>query len=281
MRKVTRSETLKEPFLTSAMTTLALSMIVLIFGAPFVWIIAQAIDNAGTGALPIPREPSLDNFRVLFDDEIVRVAIRNSVVVSMVSMGGGTLFAALAGFGLSRLRMKRKEEIVYAVILLYAIPLTVTMIAIFELAIRLELSNNLRGLIVAEIAVTLPFLAWLMKGFYDAVPEQIDEAVMVDGGSIWRAWWNVLTPAVLPGLGIVAGLAFVISWSDALLPIVLISDPDLTTLARFFFSSATTATSHREMAALGVVFLVPVLVVVVALRSISLRTVAESDHERM
>ncbi len=270
----------QETIAARAATTLALLAVILFFGAPFAWILAQAFDAGITGSIPWPGDPTLDNLRELFDQPLVRTAFENSVVVSAASMTLATFLACLAGHGLSRARFRRKQEVMYGVILLYAMPLTVTMVAIFELSIRLHLNNNLRGLVIAETAIALPFLTWLMKGFYDAVPRQLDQAAMVDGASLMRRWIGVVTPAALPGVGIVAGLAFVTSWSDALLPIVLISDPDLTTLARFFFNSSTSASSQRELAALGVLFLTPVLVVLLLVRKIVTSALTRSIEER-
>lgn len=267
-------------FVTRAATTLALIAIILFFGGPFVWIVAQTFDAGVTGTLPWPGDPTLANIRALLDQPLVRTALQNSIAVSVASMSLATFLASLAGYGLSRAQFRRKQEVMYGVILLYAMPLTVTMVAIFELSIRLELNNNLRGLIIAETAIALTFLTWLMKGFYDAVPRQLDEAAMVDGASLARRWIGVVTPAALPGVGIVAGLAFVVAWSDALLPIVLISDPELTTLARFFFNSSASASSQREMATLGMLFLAPVLVVMLLLRRIVTSTLTRSIEER-
>ncbi|MBX3071254.1 MAG: carbohydrate ABC transporter permease [Thermomicrobiales bacterium] len=266
--------------LTSWLTSLAIVAIILVFGAPFLWVLAQAFDAATTGALPWPGELTLANVRTMFEQEIVRVALRNSLIVAGVSAVLATLLAGLAGFGLSRISFRRKAEVMYGIILLYAFPLTVTMVAIFDVAIRLDLTNTLRGLILAEVAIMLPFLTWLMKGFYDAIPRQLDEAALIDGASIWRSWLGVIAPAALPGIGTAAGLAFVIAWSEPLLPIVLISDPDLTTVSRFFFAAATSSTSFQSIAALGIAFLAPVLLVILLLRGVIGSSVMTSIDER-
>lgn len=260
--------------LTHAFITLALMAVILLFGAPFVWVLAQAFDAGSVGAFPWPGEPTLDNFRDLLNDDLVRTALRNSLIVATCCMVFGTFLAALAGFGLSRLSLHRKDELVYGILLLYAMPMTVTMVAIFELATRLDLTNSLIGLILAEIGLALPFLVWLMKGFYDTVPRYLDEATRIDGRSIVQAWTEVLTPAALPGIGVTAGLAFVIGWSDVLLPIVLISDPDLTTLSRFFFQSAESASAFRMVSALGVLYLAPIVAVLLLIRRVVLRRMA-------
>lgn len=259
--------------LAKCLTSFALLLVISFFGVPVVWVVGQAFSSGPVGAVPWPDDPTLVHFRQLFDQEAIRIALRNSLVVSATSMVLATGLASLAGFGLSRSRFRRKSELVYGVLLLYAMPMTVTMVAIFELSIRLGLTNSLSGLVLAEVALALPFLTWLMKGFYDSVPRDLDEATLIDGRSPLRAWWDVLTPAALPGVAVTAGLAFVISWSDVFLPIVLISDPSLTTLARYFFQSAESTSAFQSIAALGVLYLTPVLLVLLLLRRLMLRQV--------
>ena len=120
--------------------------------------------------MPWPNEPTLDNFRYLFDERDVGHALRNSLFVSVSAMILATVLASLAGFALSRLRFRYKTYAVYAVLLLYAIPIAATMVAIYDLADRLDLIDTYYGLILAQTAMILPFLIWLMKGFYDGLP---------------------------------------------------------------------------------------------------------------
>lgn len=248
----------------------ALAGVIVFFGAPFLWVLASAFDGAPVDRLPWPQQPTLDNFRVLFDDQHIRSGLQNSLVVAASCTVFGTLLAALAGFGLSRLQFRYKSELVYAVLLLYAMPLAVTMVAVNDLANRLDLINTYRGLVIAETAFMLPFLTWLMKGFYDAVPRYLDEAAWLDGGSIVRGWWQVLTPVAKPGLVITAGLAFVIAWSDVLLMVILVTDQDMTTLSQQFFSTAERS-NGTATAALGVLYIAPVLAVFLLLRGVMVR----------
>ena len=99
-------------------------------------------------------------------------------------------------------------------LLLQTIPLAVTMVPIYDLAMRLRLQDGYPGLILTYAAVPLPLLVWLMKGFTDAVPRDIDEAARLDGASALRAWFDVILPATVPGLAVVAGLAFASAWSE-------------------------------------------------------------------
>ena len=259
-------------------TNAALVLVIVFFGAPFLWILESAVDGAALDWAPWPRNPTLDNFRGLLDQQQIRTALRNSLIVAASCMALGTLLAALAGFGLSRLDFRRKNDLVYAVLLLYAMPLAVTMEAVNDLAHRLNLINTFRGLIVAQTAMMLPFLSWLMKGFYDAAPRYLDEAVWLDGGSTLRGWWDILNPVVKPGLVITAGLAFVIAWSDVLLMVILVTDQDMATLSQQFFTTAERS-GGTATAALGVLYIAPVLAVFLLLRRVMIRSLGGSVSE--
>ncbi len=263
-------ESLSARFLTTGL----LVLVVVVFGGPFLWMLGSAFTSAETGPTFWPGVPSLNNFRIVFDDNQTGMALRNSVVIAAACTVLATLLASLGGYGLSRVMFPGKNVIVFGLLLLYAIPTAVTMVALFDLASRLALVNTYRGLILAQTAMSLPFLTWLMKSFYDKVPRTLDEAVTVDGRGILRAWLDVLTPVAKPGLAITAGLAFVLAWSEVLLTIILVSDPAKTTIARLFFVNVEQAAGSQVVAALGVLYLAPVLVVFLMLRGLISRHLA-------
>jgi multiple sugar transport system permease protein len=252
-------------------TNLALVLVMVAFGSPFLWVLGSAFDRAPVNNVPWPNEVSLDNFRFLFEERNVGLAIRNSLLVAGSSMVLSTLTASLAGFGLSRIRWRGKDIAVYGVILLYTFPLAITMVAIYDLAGRLNLLDTYRGLILAHTAITLPFLIWLMKSFYDSIPRYLDEAARLDGRSILQTWWEILLPLTKPGLAVAAGLAFVAAWSEALLVIVLVTRADLTTVSLQFFFAADRGGDAQVTAALAVLYLTPVLLLFLGLRRLMTR----------
>ena len=254
----------------------ALLAVIVFFGLPFLLTVASALDNAPSRALPWPRNLTLDHFRVLFDEMDASAGLRNSLIVSLSTMVVATATAALAGYGLSRLRYRRKTWLVYAVLLLQTIPLAVTMVPIYDLAIRLELRNTYTGLILTHTAVSLPFLVWLMKGFSDSVPRTMEEEAWLDGASELRAWFDVVLPATLQGIGVVAAFAFANAWSEVLMVVVLVNDARLETLPFKFFAAADAGDNANVIAALGVLYVLPVLAVFMLMRGLMVRGIAES-----
>jgi ABC-type glycerol-3-phosphate transport system permease component len=139
------------------------------------------------------------------------------------------------------------------------------MVPIYDLAGRLDLYDTYRGLIVTHASLALPLLIWLMKGFFDAVPRDLEEAAWVDGASKLRAWAGVVLPQARPGLAVAAGFSFITAWAEVVLVIILASDR-LRTIPFAFFNAAERGDDASVAAAIGVVYLLPVLILFLVLR---------------
>jgi multiple sugar transport system permease protein len=244
----------------------ALLLVIAAFGLPFLWTLATALDAGPPRALPWPETFTLDHFRALFDERDVGPALRTSLIVALAAMTLATLTSALAGYSLSRMAFRRKTWLAYAVLLLQTIPLAVTMVPIYDLAVRLELQNTWRGLILTHAAVQLPLLVWLMKGFTDAVPRALEEAAWVDGATGPRAWWDVLVPSLRPGIAVVAGFAFAYAWAEVIMVVLLVTEQRMATLPFQFYLLADAGSDVHLTAALGVLYVLPVLALFLALR---------------
>jgi multiple sugar transport system permease protein len=244
----------------------ALVLVIITFGLPFLWTVVTALDDAVQRLLPWPRDFTLDHFQVLFAEREVGPALRRSMIVALATMVLATASAALAGYGLSRMRFRRKTWLAYAVLLLQTVPLAVTMVPIYDLAVRLGLQDTWRGLILSHSAVQLPLLVWLMKGFTDAVPRASEEAAWVDGASRLRAWRDVVIPGAAPGIAVVAGFAFSYAWAEVIMVVLLVTTQEMATLPFQFFYLADSGSDVHLTAALGVIYVLPVLALFLALR---------------
>lgn len=249
----------------------ALIAVLLVFGAPFLWIAALAFDRTTGAAWPWPQEPTFDNARQLFTEFEIGAALRNSVIVSAGVAALSVAVAALAGYGLSRAPWRGKSAVAYGLLLLYSFPFVATMTPINDLARRLDLFNTHLGLILAQTAVVLPLSIWLMKGSFDAIPPSLQEAAEVDGGTELHAWLNVLLPLIRPALAVVFGLSFAISWADFVLATALIRGQSMATVSLRFASGAQGGMDAPVVAALGLISIAPVLAIFMALRRSILR----------
>src|SRR2546423_14910046 len=133
-------------------------------------------------------------------------ALGNSVFVAVSTMILTVAVVALAGYSLSRIEIRQKAWITYAILLLQTMPLSATMVPIYGLARELGLRNSYLGLILVHSAIELPFLVWLMKGFFDSVPRHLEEAAWLDGRGKPRALFEIVLPVARPGIAVAAGL---------------------------------------------------------------------------
>lgn len=106
------------------------------------------------------------------------------------------------------------------------LPGTLLIIPLFVLFASTGMTNNLWSVILVNVAATVPFTTWLMKGFIDTVPVEIEHAAMIDGCSRLRALWHVVTPVLLPGLAATFTYASILTWGDFLFARTLMSNPD-------------------------------------------------------
>ena len=127
---------------TRWLTNLGLVLVTLFFATPFLWIVAAAFDNDPGKYVPWPNEPTLDNFRYLFDERDVGHALRNSLFVSVSAMILATVWRRWPDSRFAVAVSRNKTYAVYAVLLLYAIPIAATMVAIYDLADRLDLIDT-------------------------------------------------------------------------------------------------------------------------------------------
>lgn len=258
-------------------THLALAAVIVIFGAPFLWLLATAINRAATD-LPWPSEPTLEHFRRLFEERNAGRGLKNSVIVSTCAMMLTTVSASLAGYGLSRGPLRRFSAIGYGVLLLQTFPLSVTMIPIYDLAIRLHLQGTYLGLIIAHAAISLPFATWLMKTSCDGVPREYDEAAWLDGASALRVWRDIVVPLTASGLAVTAGFAFATAWAEVLMAVILLTIGDYakeTLPFQFYYQVGDEA---GVVAALAVLYILPVVAVFLLLRRLIIRGLAEGTQ---
>ena len=257
-------------------TRLALLIVIVAFAAPFLLLVATSLDAARNTAWPWPAEPTLEHFRTMFDRQGLETALKNSVIVSVCTMLLAVPAASLAGYGLSRLTYRRKVWIAYGILLLTAIPLSATMVPIYDLTRRLDLENTYTGLVLTHLAISLPLLVWLMKGYFDAIPLSQEEAAWTDGASIFRAWRQIVLPQTLSGIAVVAGFALANAWAEVLMVVILITDQTKETLPFQFFVAADRGGGDQVTAALGVLYVMPVLVVFLVLRREMIRGLVEA-----
>ncbi len=254
----------------------AFVVIAVFFLAPFVWLFTAAFDAQAQAYIRWPQQLTLDNFVQIFTRYAFATALQNSVFVAVSTMLLTVFVVSLAGYSLSRVELRRKAWITYAVLLLQTMPLSATMVPIYGLARELGLRNSYLGLILIHAAIELPFLVWLMKGFFDSVPRHLEEAAWLDGRTKFRALFEVVLPVARPGIAVAAGLSFLSAWAEVLMVLILVDQQAMKTIPLAFYETFRTAGGYTEVqygvvAAMGVLYVLPVMAVFFATRRLMVR----------
>lgn len=262
---------------------IAYVIITVFFLAPFVWLFTAAFDAQAQAYIRFPSRPTLDNFVQIFDKYAFATALGNSVFVAVSTMALTVVIVALAGYSLSRLELRQKAWITYGILLLQTMPLSATMVPIYGLARELGLRNSYLGLILVHSAIELPFLVWLMKGFFDSVPRHLEEAAWLDGRGKLRALFEIVLPVARPGIAVAAGLSFLSAWAEVLMVLILIDQQNMKTIPLAFYETFRTAGGYTEVqyglvAAMGVLYVLPVMAVFFATRRLMVRGLMNSTR---
>lgn len=154
----------------------------------------------------------------------------NSLITSGATIVLALVMAVMAAYVLSRYSFKLRKGILIGVLVTQMFPLVVLIIPLYILYNRLGLLNTYGGLIFAFVAFTLPFNIWMLKGYMDSVPKELDDAGRIDGCNRLQILTHVIVPVILPGVVAVACFAFLDAWNNLLFPMSLVNKINMKTL---------------------------------------------------
>lgn len=154
----------------------------------------------------------------------------NSTIIALVTTAIVAVFGVMAAYPLARYRFKGREALTLVFTLGLLFPLTVAIIPLFLMLRDLNLTNTFLGVALPQAAFALPMTVVILRPFLMALPQELEDAAMVDGASRIGFFWRIVLPLSGPGLVTVGVLAFVASWNSYLLPLLILSDPSTQTL---------------------------------------------------
>lgn len=209
----------------------------------------------------IPEGATFASFgHVLFETDFPQW-IFNSLVITIGTSIVGLIFAATSAYGFSRFKFPGRGVGLTSLLATQLIPATMLIVPLFILAQQFDLDGTYRGLVVAYSVTSVPFSVWILKGYYDTVPIELEEAARIDGCSQLEAFWRILLPLSTPALAIVFLFNFLAAWNEFVLARVLIgSQTDLFTwplgVLRF---QAQFQTQWGDLAAASILISIPVV----------------------
>jgi multiple sugar transport system permease protein len=256
---------LSKTALPTVLTYLGLAAGLVFSGFPILWMLFTSLkSNTEIFALPprlLPEEFTLVAYRSIFADPTkVRFFLNSYLVAGVVSVLT-VLVAILTAYGFSRYSFWGKNVLNVFIISTQTVPPITLLIPYFGMVVTFGIFDSYFALILTYLVFTLPYAILLMTGYLNTLPKELDEAVLVDGGSSWSALWRVIVPLSLPGIVATAVYTFLLAWNEFLFALTLTKSMDMRTVPiGIELLMGQHAFEWNEMMAMSVLGSLPLLV---------------------
>jgi multiple sugar transport system permease protein len=250
----------------AAKAAFAASVVVIVSPAilVFLWMLSLSlkteIDNIAFPPVFIPDPPTLNNFIQVFQDSPFLLYTWNSVIVT----GSATLLALLvgvpAGYGIAK---ARASYVGILVLLSRLTPGLSFLIPLFILFKALGLTGTLWPQIITHLVITVPIVAWVMIGFFETIPHELEEAALIDGCTLWQAFRRIALPLARPGIVVSTILSVIFSWNNFIFGVVLAGRETRTLPVAVYNVLSFEQLSWGPLAAAALVVTLPVLVLTI------------------
>lgn len=232
--------------------------------------------------------PTIDNFRIIFSDESVLInegterergevgrnmgpSVLNSIIVSSTTILIAIPLATMAAYAFSRYNFPGNQILLLWILVTQFIPAIIVAIPFFTLFRTMEvfgepLLGTRMGLIIVNMSIVLPYAIWMIKGFVDALPDEIEEAAYVDGCNDFQVLLWVSIPLIRPGILVASVFSFIMSWNEFLFALIIGRDMRTMQVALMTTSGAR-GIMWEQMAAAGLVVMLPIFVMAMLIRN--------------
>ena len=216
------------------LTYLAIALLLLLFIFPIYWMVISSLkDNSVLMRTPPQLYPTFSTFRnylsVITNTKYLNY-IKNSLIVAALTVVVDLALAIFAGYSLSRFRYPGRKAIMTLTLSAQVFPTVVIIISLYAFFSKLNLMNNYAGLTLADVAMSLPLSVWMLKSFADTVPQSLDEAARIDGCSRFMTMIRIVMPLMKPGMLAVGIYAFLQSWDDYMIGLIVMTKTAMKTL---------------------------------------------------
>jgi ABC-type glycerol-3-phosphate transport system permease component len=238
-------------------------LVAVLWLAPVAWIIATAFKSpAQVLSLDLLFEPTLRNFATAFGPQY-RLGSRllNSIAVTALTLLVALPVATASAYALSRYRFPGGSIWSIAILATQFVPAAVIIIPLFITFRGFGLIDSWAALVIVNLSFVLPYATWMIKGFIDALPPDMEEAAAIDGATRIRTIFDVVVPVIIPGVATAAIFSFVIAWNEFFYALIL-TRGEATTLPVALMSARTEQGDAWEiMATIGLVIIGPMLLI--------------------
>jgi ABC-type glycerol-3-phosphate transport system permease component len=216
------------------MRWVALIVLAILVLGPIYWIVASSLKDPreiiSTNPTLWPSEIYLGHYQRLIASTPYLTYLKNSTLIAVATTVVTVIVSVTASYSMYRLRVRGAQAIGTAVLLGYLIPGTLLLVPVYGIFAGAGLVDSPLALVIVNVAFASPFCVWLMRGFFDAIPRELDDAAAVDGAGPLATLTKVNLPLLAPGIGTISLYAFVYSWTEVVFASQLILSDGLKTL---------------------------------------------------
>ena len=231
---------MKPSLVQKIITYLGAIIVALAVLAPPTWLFISSISSQSELLnVPvhwIPREPTFERYRqVIFATGTDSAAVfRRSMFNSMIVAGSVTAICVVVGsvaaYSFARMGFAGQGNLLYVLLISYMLPPIMLVVPLYTIMGDLGLTNTLRGLILVYSALIMPFAVWIMRGFFQTIPSELEEAAMTDGCTRLGAFLRIIVPLSVPGLVATSLFCFLLAWEEFLIALIFTSSPQAKTI---------------------------------------------------
>ena len=210
--------------------TLITATVIALF--PVVWVFLSSLKPRSviqSSRITLFDQPSLDNYRRVLLETSFPTWFLNSIVVAGLTMVFGMAMSATAGYALSRFNFPGRRGLMWLFLVTQMFPVAILIVPIYTIMADLGLIDTKLSLVIAYCSVAVPFCTWMLRGYFDTIPRDLDEAAALDGLGPFATFWHVVLPLARPGLAVTAFYTFITAWGEVAYAIAFtLSDSKLT-----------------------------------------------------
>jgi len=218
-------------------------------------------------ASPIPTDITTAHFEKLFTERgahgellFLRHAL-NSIIVALATTVVGVILSCTAAYALSRFRFPGRKTGLTMFLVVQMFPATLLLLPLYVILNKLGLLNSIVGLVLVYSTTAIPFCVWTLKGYFDSLPRELEEAARIDGASTWMIFRRIMLPLARPGIAVTALFSFMTAWNEFIMASTFMTNQTRYTLPVLIQSSVTEFSADWGLFAAGaVVTSIPVMI---------------------
>lgn len=230
----------------------------------FLWMLSLSLknelDNTAYPPVFIPSPPTLMNYIETFEKNRILLYFWNSILVTGGAVIVGLLVGVPAGYGIARSRAAKSAVVILIARMTPALSYLIPLFLLFQM---LGLVGTITGLLITHLVITVPIIVWVMIGYFENVPRELEDAAFVDGATTWQSFALIALPLARPGVVVGAILAFIFSWNNFIFSVVLAGKNTRTLPSAVYNMLTFEQLSWGPLAAAALLVTLPVLLVTV------------------